>query len=122
MECDVSNERAQHELVKEECWRWNYLLIDGVALPEAEKQLYQACENPEHVNLFAGPAYGEISDVGPLLVRVTAEHPLVQCLIEEDFGAEWGVDKCVWLFAPGPGAGRLARACSDPPEGNSSAE
>lgn len=90
MGCDVSKEHTQHELVTEEGWRWNYLLIDGIALPEAEKQLYQACDSPEHVNLFAGPVYGEISDVGPLLVRVTFEHPLVQRLIGEDFGVEWG--------------------------------
>ena len=87
---NVDNQAPGHELLAEANWRWNYLLIDGIALPEAEKQLYQACESPEHLNLFAGPVYGEIADVGTLLVRVSDDHPLVQRLIEEDFTKEWG--------------------------------
>jgi len=86
----VSNKIPEHEYLTEAGWRWNYLLVDGVALPEAEKQLYQACECPEHVNLYSGTVYGDISDVAPLLVRVTFEHPLVQRLIDEDFSQEWG--------------------------------
>lgn len=84
------NKVPEHESLTEEGWRWNYLLVDGVALPEAEKQLYQACECPELMNLYSGTVYGEISDVAPLLVRVTFEHPLVQRLINEDFAQEWG--------------------------------
>lgn len=87
---NVNNQAPGHESLTENNWRWNYLLIDGVALPEAEKQLYQACETPEHLNLFAGPVYGEIADVGPLLVRVGYDHPLVQRLIEDGFTDEWG--------------------------------
>jgi hypothetical protein len=86
----MTNKAPGHESLTENGWRWNYLLIDGIALPEAERQLYQACESPEHLNLFAGPVYGEISDVGPLLVRVSSDHPMVQRLIDEGFTKEWG--------------------------------
>lgn len=86
----MSNKVPGHEFLAEAEWRWNYLLIDGVTLPEAEKQLYQACECPEHINLYGGPVFGEISDVAPLLVRITYEHPLVHRLIGADFSQEWG--------------------------------
>ena len=84
-----SDKVPAHESLAEAQWRWNYLLIDGVAMPAAEKQLYQECENPEHLNLYAGTEYSEISDVGPVLVRITSEHPLARRLVEE-FSTEWG--------------------------------
>lgn len=86
----MTNEFPKHDLLAADAWPWNYLLIDGASLPEAERLLYQACDYPEHMNLFAGPTYGEIADVGPLLVQITFEHPLVQRLIEADFTQEWG--------------------------------
>lgn len=86
----MSNEIPGHESLADAKWRWNYLLIDGIALPEAEKQLYQACELPEHQNLYSGTVYDGVSDLAPVLVRITSEHPLVQRLVKEEFSQAWG--------------------------------
>lgn len=79
-----------HELLATGRWCWNYLLIDGMALPNAERQLYQADEFPHYLNLYAGTHWEAIADLGPLLIAVTDQNPFIQRFLEEGFAAEWG--------------------------------
>ncbi|MCL1486992.1 MAG: DUF4123 domain-containing protein [Marinobacter sp.] len=69
---------------------WNYFLIDGVRLKGAESTLYELCDTPRYVNLFAGTDWADIKDVSPLLVQVDASDPLIRAFLKTGFDAEWG--------------------------------
>lgn len=69
---------------------WHYLLVDGVRLTDAESTLYELCDTPRYVNMFAGTEWADMKDVSPLLVQVDASHPLTRAFLEIGFDAEWG--------------------------------
>lgn len=69
---------------------WNYLLIDGVRLPDAEKRLYQLCDAPECRNLFRGTEWDTIADVGPLLIEAETSQPFVNEFLQDGLPGEWG--------------------------------
>ena len=80
-----------HELLASDQWCWNYLLVDGISLPEAEKQLYQTSEFPDYLNLYAGTDWDPVADVAPLLIAITEQDPFVGRFMTESFASEWGV-------------------------------
>ncbi|MBQ0832873.1 DUF4123 domain-containing protein [Marinobacter sp.] len=69
---------------------WHYLLVDGVRLTNAESTLYELCDTPRYVNLFAGTEWADMGEVSPLLVQVDASHPLTRVFLKTGFDAEWG--------------------------------
>jgi hypothetical protein len=69
---------------------WHYLLVDGVRLSDAESTLYELCDTPRYVNLFAGTEWADMKDVSPLLVQVDASDPITRAFLEAGFDAEWG--------------------------------
>lgn len=79
-----------HDLLTRERWCWNYLLVDGIRLSDAEKLLYQTNEFPEYVNLYAGTDWDSLTDVAPLLVSINDEDPFAQWFLSEGFYPEWG--------------------------------
>lgn len=69
---------------------WNYLLVDGVRLTDAESTLYELCDTPRYINLFAGTEWADMKDVSPLLVQIDASDPITRAFLEIGFDAEWG--------------------------------
>lgn len=93
-----------HDLLTRDRWCWNYLLVDGLSLPDAEKQLYQDNEFPSFVNLYAGTDWGALADVAPLLVSIDDKTPFAQRFLAEGFYPEWG-----YLIQSSEGLHALAR-------------
>lgn len=93
-----------HDLLTRDGWCWNYLLVDGLSLPKAEKQLYQDNEFPAFVNLYVGTDWDALADVAPLLVSISDETPFAQRFLAEGFYPEWG-----YLIQSSQGLHALAR-------------
>lgn len=70
--------------------KWNYLLVDGVRLTDAELTLYKLCDAPRYVNLFAGTEWADMQKVSPLLVQVDANDPVTRAFLKTGLDAEWG--------------------------------
>jgi hypothetical protein len=79
-----------HDLLTRARWCWNYLLVDGLSLLDAEKRLYQDNEFPAFVNLYAGTDWDALTDIAPLLVSISDEDPFAQRFLAEGFYPELG--------------------------------
>lgn len=66
-----------------------FAILDGASIPGLLQKL--ADEEPEHICLYRGDLEPDIEEVAPYLVRLEAEAPFTDWVIERGWGNHWGI-------------------------------
>ena len=78
-----------------------FALLDGASVPGLVRKLWET--SPEHYCLFPGTLEPDMAEVAPYVVKLEAETPFTQWVLDEFWGNHWGV------FAVAPATGREMR-------------
>src|SRR3954470_8260834 len=66
-----------------------YAILDGASVPDLRDRLFE--HHPDHECLYRGELEPDIAEVAPYLVRLDAEADFTRWLIDEGWGAHWGI-------------------------------
>lgn len=66
-----------------------YAILDGASIPDLRDRLFEL--EPEHECLYRGELEPDIAEVAPYLVRLDADSDFARWLVENGWGAHWGI-------------------------------
>lgn len=66
-----------------------FALLDGASVPDLLDKLYEL--KPEYECLYRGELQPDMAEVAPYLVRLEAESPFANWVLEQGWGNHWGV-------------------------------
>ena len=69
-----------------------YAVLDGASAPGLVKKLYE--QEPEYCCLYRGELEPDMASVAPYLVRLEAEDEFAKSVLQEGWGAHWGIFLC----------------------------
>jgi len=75
-----------------------YAILDGASVPGLLGKLDE--HSPEHVCLFTGQDDPELAETAPYLVRLDAESPFMDWVLEKGWGKHWGIFAAVPAEVP----------------------